>query len=138
MERNNVTLQQLREMVQSLEAAEKRAVTMEHKPEPEAINKVSRYKHKQDFKQQDKHDKKCYACGKFGHYRTDSKCPARGQKCRKCHMEGHFEVCCKTKHKQKWQKNKKAAIRNIETSDRGSDEEEKTYVFTIQNRKSCE
>jgi hypothetical protein len=50
LERINVTLQQLREMVQSLEAAEKRAVTMEHKPEPEAINKVSRCKHKQDFK----------------------------------------------------------------------------------------
>lgn len=132
LERNNVTLQQLREMAQSLEAAEKRAVTMEHKPEPEAINKVSRYKQKQDFKQQ---DKKCYSCGKFGHYRTDSKCPARGQKCRKCHMEGHFEVCCKTKPKSKWQKNKKAAIRNIETHDLGSDEEEKTYVFTIQNRK---
>jgi hypothetical protein len=95
---------------------------MERKPEQEAINKVSRYKHKQDFKQYDKQDKKCYACGKFCHNRTDSKCPAQGQKCRKCHMERHFEVCCKTKTKSKWQKNKNAAIRNIETSDLGRGE----------------
>ncbi|XP_062600099.1 uncharacterized protein K02A2.6-like [Saccostrea cucullata] len=135
LEKNNVTLKQLRETAQSLEAADKRAVTMEHKPEQETINKVSRYKHKHDFKQQDKQDKKCFACGKYGHIRTDPKCPARGQKCRKCHMEGHYEACCKTKSKTKWHKTKRAAVRNIETSEvEQGQESERTYVFTIRNQ----
>ncbi|KAH3741990.1 hypothetical protein DPMN_048720 [Dreissena polymorpha] len=41
----------------------------------------------------------CYACGRYGHVKTDRNCPAKGRKCRKCKKEGHFEKCCKSKPK---------------------------------------
>ncbi|KAK6192673.1 hypothetical protein SNE40_004107 [Patella caerulea] len=40
---------------------------------------------------------RCYSCGYEGHTLKDPKCPARGQRCRKCKGVGHFESCCKTK-----------------------------------------
>ena len=41
----------------------------------------------------------CYRCGKAGHLSKDLNCPARGQSCRKCGLEGHFQERCETKHK---------------------------------------
>ena len=32
----------------------------------------------------------CFACGRTGHIAKDPQCPAKNQKCRKCHMKGHF------------------------------------------------
>ena len=99
LEINNVTLAQLREIAQSLEASEQRAVTMEQK---EQINKVSQHKfdkHYPKVKNQSQADfkqRRCVACGHEGHIKTDVKCPTRGNKCRKCKKEGHFEKCCKT------------------------------------------
>ncbi|XP_062613747.1 uncharacterized protein K02A2.6-like [Saccostrea cucullata] len=50
-------------------------------------------------------------------------------------MEGHYEACCKTKSKTKWHKTKRAAVRNIETSEvEQGQESERTYVFTIRNQ----
>ena len=39
----------------------------------------------------------CFSCGQERHIRTDPKCPARGKKCRKCKLIGHYEKMCKTK-----------------------------------------
>ena len=80
LERNNVTLVQLREIAQSLEASEQRAVTMEQ------INKISQHKfdkHYPEVKNQSQADfkqRRCFACGHEGHIKTDVKCPARGKK----------------------------------------------------------
>ena len=80
LERNNVTLVQLREIAQSLEASEQRAVTMEQ------INKISQHKfdkHYPKVKNQSQADfkqRRCFACGHEGHIKTDVKCPARGKK----------------------------------------------------------
>ncbi|CAC5385616.1 unnamed protein product [Mytilus coruscus] len=96
LKRNNVTLVQLREIAQSLEASEQRAVSMEQ------INKVGQHKFDKHskFKTQNQTDfkqRRCFACGHEGHIKTDANCPARGKKCRKCKKEGHYEKCCKTK-----------------------------------------
>lgn len=42
-------------------------------------------------------DSTCFACGKLGHWANDSRCPARGKKCHKCHKEGHVMKCCRSK-----------------------------------------
>ena len=42
----------------------------------------------------------CYRCGRAGHLSKDPNCPARGQLCRKCGLEGHFQEYCKTKDKR--------------------------------------
>ncbi|KAH3754917.1 hypothetical protein DPMN_189597 [Dreissena polymorpha] len=39
----------------------------------------------------------CYACGRYGHMKTDRNFPAKERKCRKCKKEGHFEKFCKSK-----------------------------------------
>ena len=42
-------------------------------------------------------DCRCYRCNQTGHFARSSTCPARSQKCKKCGIFGHFEVCCKSK-----------------------------------------
>ncbi|XP_055618740.1 uncharacterized protein LOC129763570 [Toxorhynchites rutilus septentrionalis] len=42
----------------------------------------------------------CYACGKFGHISKAENCPAKGQKCRRCQIVGHFEKVCRKRHMQ--------------------------------------
>ena len=80
LERNNVTLVHLREIAQSLEASEQRAVTMEQ------INKISQHKfdkHYPKVKNQSRADfkqRRCFACGHEGHIKIDVKCPAKGKK----------------------------------------------------------
>ena len=33
-------------------------------------------------------------CGREGHIKRDRMCAARGRKCAKCHVSGHFAACC--------------------------------------------
>ena len=40
----------------------------------------------------------CFACGKQGHHKGDSNCPAVGRKCKLCKGNNHFAVCCKRKN----------------------------------------
>ncbi|CAC5412905.1 unnamed protein product [Mytilus coruscus] len=128
--RINVTLVQLREIAQSLEASEQRAVSMEQK---EQINKASQHKFDKHskFKTQNQTDfkqRRCFACGHEGHIKTDTHCPARGKKCRKCKKEGHYEKCCKTKQTINFNSRRgHATVRNKETENN----DEEPYVFTV-------
>ena len=71
----------------------------------------------------------CYACGKSGHMRNNPSCPAKNEKCRKCHNVGHFEVMCKTKV-TKIKHSKVGTVKNLNTkSDDDSDSDD--YVFVI-------
>ena len=41
----------------------------------------------------------CYRCGNAVHFDRDPGCPARGQSCHTCGLEGHFHTHCRTKRK---------------------------------------
>ena len=80
LERNNVTLPQVCEIAQAIEALELRAVLMDQK---EHVNKVSPRKFDRPSNKFQKHEAgrqlRCYACGREGHIRTDAKSPVRGR-----------------------------------------------------------
>ncbi|KAH3870071.1 hypothetical protein DPMN_033251 [Dreissena polymorpha] len=78
----------------------------------------------------------CYACGRYGHMKTDRNCPEKGRKCRKCKKEGHFEKCCKSKLKFEKPKHKFAKVRTVECEESPSDSED-SYVFTVTRRKKA-
>ena len=82
----------------------------------------------------------CYRCGRTGHLGKDPNCPARGQSCRKCGLEGHFQERCKTKHKLEGGKRKtkrhrdpKGGSANMVDMQDGEDEPE--YAFTVGGKK---
>ena len=65
-----------------------------------SVNRIHGNNGKQKRKGENvKSDKKCYRCGKQGHFARDLSCPARDQNCRKCGQIGHFMKCCMTKPK---------------------------------------
>ncbi|XP_055596046.1 uncharacterized protein LOC129746422 [Uranotaenia lowii] len=41
--------------------------------------------------------KLCYRCGLSGHFATDLECPARKEKCEKCHKLGHYAKVCQSR-----------------------------------------
>ena len=82
----------------------------------------------------------CYRCGKAGHLGKDPKCPARGQSCRKCGLEGHFQDRCKTKHtsergkrKTKYRRDPKGGSANmVDTPD---DDSGPGYAFAVGDKR---
>ena len=82
----------------------------------------------------------CYLCGKTGHLSKDPNCPARGQSCRKCGLEGHFQECCKTKHKREGGKRKTKCHRDpkggsanmVDTQD---DDDDPEYAFAVGDKR---
>lgn len=97
------------------------------------INKVSQHKfdNHSKFKTKNQTDfkkRRCFACGHGGHIKTDTNCPARGKKCRKCKKEGHYEKCNKTKQTRNFNsKREHATLRNVETENNNDE----IYVFTV-------
>ena len=73
-ESNNVTLPQVCEIAQAIEASELRDVSMEQK---EHVNKVSPRKFNRQSNKFQKNEAcrqlRCYACGREGHIRADAK-----------------------------------------------------------------
>ena len=48
----------------------------------------------------DKHEARCYRCGGKGHNAKEKSCPARGEKCAKCHKLDHFAAVCRSMGKK--------------------------------------
>ena len=82
----------------------------------------------------------CYRCGKAGHLGKDPNCPARGQSCRKCGLEGHFQDRCKTKHKSekgkrktKYRRGPKGGSANM--VDTQNDDSGPEYAFAVGDKR---
>ncbi|XP_064469773.1 uncharacterized protein K02A2.6-like [Ornithodoros turicata] len=64
------------------------------------VQRVSTWSKHRDYKQPDGKNKPraiCYRCGSTSHLANNEKCPARQQRCRKCHKLGHFQVMCQSR-----------------------------------------
>lgn len=118
-----LTLVIVRSVARAMEDSERQAKSIEcHSTEhlKSDINRIQS-KGKQFGKKSFNSSKKstmCYSCGREGHIRTDPNCPARGKKCRKCKIIGHFEMVCKTKDKAK-------KIRQVVETD------QEEYIFSV-------
>ena len=66
-------------------------------------------------------DVKCGNCG-YNHPRDRDKCPAKGQKCGKCHKLNHFAGVCRSSKKK------------IHTVEEDPDESESFYIDTIDSQ----
>ena len=82
----------------------------------------------------------CYRRGRPGHLGKDPNCPARGQSCRNCGLEGHFQERCKTKHKREGGKGKTKRHRypkggSANMVDTQDDEDDSEYAFTVGDKK---
>ena len=82
----------------------------------------------------------CYRCGKAGHLGKDPNCPARGQSCHKCGLEGHFQDRCKTKHKSekgkrktKYRRGPKGGSANM--VDTQNDDSGPEYAFAVGDKR---
>lgn len=91
--------EELREVAKAFEDSEKQAKSIENRGQDarHEINKVSALKPNRNVSR----SITCYSCGYEGHTRNDSKCSARGKKCRECKQTGRFESRCKTRPKNK-------------------------------------
>ena len=65
--------------------------------------------------------RRCYRCGREGHIASDEQCPAKKATCRKCKLVGHFDTMCKTKQKKG----------NTGTNRVNIVESEDEYAFTV-------
>ena len=88
--------------------------------------KAGRPKSKQRSKGNKGREIHCYRCGSTGHLGGDSKCPARGQTCRKCKGKDHFASVCKTK-------TKKPGVNQIQEEPQASGEQV-DYAFRVTDR----
>ena len=82
----------------------------------------------------------CYRCSRTGHFGRDPVCPARGQFCRKCGMEGHFQERCRTKQKGgpkqakvRHNRDPKKGVANV--VDVQGNEDTPVYAFAVDNKK---
>ncbi|MCG8048362.1 MAG: DDE-type integrase/transposase/recombinase [Candidatus Thiodiazotropha taylori] len=71
----------------------------------------------------------CSRCGRSGH--TGKRCVVtKGKKCHKCHQEGHFQKCCRTKMKKDKAKQGKSKVHVLESDSESTDE----HCFVIGNK----
>ena len=84
----NITFAQVLEKTRASEAAGQQ---VKHMAGVSDVNAVGR----KEIKTNDQSAKTCFSCGKAGHFSRDPCCPAKGRKCSRCSMYGHFAVCCR-------------------------------------------
>ena len=86
-----LTLEQLQNTARSMEASDRQAGAIKNPNDKEGLKEgLNSVQEKTD-------GKICYRCQMTGHSQDDKRCPGRDKECQKCHKEGHFSRCCKTK-----------------------------------------
>ncbi len=83
----------------AIEASEARATDMERARQvmPGQVQAVGTKPWKQSKPaESDKKGKNCFACGGFGHYARDRKCPAKNFQCKRCSAFGHYTERCRS------------------------------------------
>ncbi|XP_060067121.1 uncharacterized protein LOC132547380 [Ylistrum balloti] len=96
----DLTLDQLRAIAQSLETSQSHAVQMEKNSicgNSSRTGEIHKISPKSKGRRQ---PKTCFNCGREGHFGRDSECPARGQKCKSCGKVGHFAARCRSRNGQ--------------------------------------
>lgn len=92
------TLDETIEICQIYEQIGNQTTVMDTSNNPDSstkmINKISFQKKRIN------ENKECIRCGRSGHSNESRDCPAKNAKCRKCNLQGHFAICCKTKMKR--------------------------------------
>ncbi|CAC5383107.1 unnamed protein product [Mytilus coruscus] len=129
-----LTLANVRSIAKAMEDSERQAKSIEGQGQVNMIQSKGKQYGKNSFNSGNKSFNSgnkstctatCYSCGREGHIRTDPSCPARGKKCRKCKIVGHFDKVCKTKDKSKHGKIRQV----VEQAQNNTDDEE--YVFSM-------
>ena len=86
LETKNITLEQALEKARAWETANIQAKDMASgESKPTVVNYVKQPGERRKLI--------CHNCGREGHIKRDRMCPARGGKCAKCHVSGHFAAC---------------------------------------------
>ena len=134
IEQQNLNLNKVREIVQTMELSQIQTESLEHLGIKQEVNTVCAKPKSNNKKLDDGHQKKnCFACGLFGHFKSDPKCPARGKKCRKCSKVEYFEKCCKSKDERKKSRFKKRKVHTVE-EERQLEESDHEYVFSVKQK----
>ncbi|CAC5404852.1 unnamed protein product [Mytilus coruscus] len=129
-----LTLANVRSIAKAMEDSERQAESIEGQGQVNMIQSKGKQYGKNSFNSGNKSFNSgnkstctatCYSCGRESHIRTDPSCPARGKKCRKCKIVGHFDKVCKTKDKSKHGKIRQV----VEQPQNNTDDEE--YVFSM-------
>lgn len=87
-------MQNAQQIARAMEAVEIRAKKMESL----STEQVNHIQMKQKYSSQNgglPTCKRCFHCGREGHYARDTNCPARSATCKKCKNVGHFVAVCK-------------------------------------------
>ncbi|XP_062578034.1 uncharacterized protein K02A2.6-like [Saccostrea cucullata] len=124
----DLTLEQLRTIAATFEMTETQARHMDTEIVA-SVNRIQGHREKTDKQKHRFQDKKCFRCGREGHFAKDVSCPARNKECRKCGKVGHFIKCCLTKKPGKGKPTKGGKINKVDYSEVDSDSE--VYVFSL-------
>jgi Zinc knuckle len=103
LEKKNLNLKQVLEIARAHESAQRQMRDMSGHSEQNSSEMVCKVKgdtqRQRDLKTPQQTGRKCYRCGREGHFANDKNCPASGKTCAKCQKKGHFASCCKTRVK---------------------------------------
>lgn len=102
------------------------------KPSYKGSSSKSSGLHQQD---QTKDPSACWNCGKTGHMKGSSMCPAKGKQCLECKRIGHFSTVCRSKKGKQTKFSQKSNVRAIE-SDSDNDTEETEYILNVDDGSS--
>ncbi|XP_011253872.1 uncharacterized protein LOC105249824 [Camponotus floridanus] len=94
LEKRDVTLGQIVEIAQALEATSVRLKSMD---KTETVAKISQKGNKKPPQKNNEKDINYYRCEYKGHQQWEEKCPAKGKRCDNCNAIGHFVKMSRTK-----------------------------------------